>query len=167
MRLGRQDPGGWGWGGGRTGTKETRRKGLGGGKREGRREEAHGQAAVAAQAHLGGPWDGARGLAEAHPSGRREKPGSTRGRSVAGFASSPLPYSRAAPATTSGPAPILSANGWRRLKTGVQKLFGLEIGTPIRSRESRSWNRHWSSELPESATLRRSSRCGQSAHGIC
>lgn len=118
------------------------RKGGGGGEGKrcgGKREGAHWPVAVAAQAHLGGRWEGARGLAQAHPQGRREKPGSTRSRSIAGFASRPLPYTRAAPAATPSPAPILSANGQRRWKTVVQKQFRLEICSPIGSGESRGW----------------------------
>lgn len=94
MRLRRQDPGGWGRGGGRSGTRETPAKGLRGervgrtgkgtGKGEGKgwriREGVYGQAAVAAQAHLGERWEGARGLAQAHPQGRGDKPGLTLGR---------------------------------------------------------------------------------------
>lgn len=181
MRLGRQDPRGWGRGGVRIRAGETLRKGLGAGgvsgqgggrggegKRcGGRREGAHWQVAVVAQAHLGRRWEGARGLAQAHPRGKREKPGSMRSRSVAGFASSPLPYPRAAPATTPGPAPILYANGQRRLKIEIQKPFRLEIGSPIGSGESRGWRGRWSSELPKSGTLGRGFRCSQSAHRIC
>lgn len=144
----------------------------GGGGEEGKRcggrgEGAVGLVAVAAQAHLGGRWEGARGLARAHPRGRGEKSESTRCLLVAGFASSPLPYPQAVPATTSGPAPILSANGQRHPKTEVQKPFRLETGSPIRSRESRGWRGSWSSELPEVATLGRGFRYGQSGHGIC
>lgn len=126
MWLGSQDPGGWGRGGGRIGIEETPRKGLrdwdgmarqggdggrGGKRYGGRGEGAPGLEAVAAQAHLGGRWEGAQGLARAHQRGRREKPESIRGRPVAGFPSSLLPYPQAVPAKTSGPAPILSANG--------------------------------------------------------
>lgn len=44
------------------------------------RAGVYGQAAVAAQAHLGERWEGARGLAQAHPQGRGDKPGLTLGR---------------------------------------------------------------------------------------
>lgn len=133
----------------------------------GRGEGAPGRAAVAAQAHLGGCWEGAQGLARAHQRGRREKPESIRGRPVAGFAPSLFPYPQAVPAKTSGPTPILSANGQSHPKTEVQKSFGLETGSPIGSRESRGWPGSSSSELPEAATLGRGFRYGQSGHGIC
>lgn len=65
------------------------------------------------------------------------------------------------------PRPHPSANGQRRLKIEIQKPFRLEIGSPIRSAESRGWRGRWSSELPKSGTLGRGFRCSQSAHRIC
>lgn len=151
-----------GWGG------KAGRGGGGEGKRyRGRREGTPGRAAVAAQPHLGGLWEGAQGLAPAHQRGRREKPELIRGCPVAGFAPSLLPYPQAVPAKTSGPAPILFSNGQSHPKTDVQKSFGLETGSPIGSRESRGWPGSSSSELSKAPTLGRGFRYGQSGHGIC
>lgn len=79
---------------------------------------------------FGRAQEGDGGLAQAHPLGQTEEPGSTRPALSPG-SPAVTHLNLGQQATTQGSASILPANGQRRPKTEAQNLFRLETGLPI------------------------------------